>query len=56
MDNKNIPLRLNAVINTLNATTLRADQIDAVQRISACTMELLNIIKEMEAQEQPQKG
>lgn len=64
MDNKNIPLRLNAVINTLNAATLRADQLDAVQRISACTMELHSIIKELQTpsqpqdqpQDQPQKG
>lgn len=48
--------RLQAIINTLNAATLRADQIDAVQRISACTMELQNLIKELEKQDQPQKG
>lgn len=36
--------RIQAVVNTLNAATLRADQVDAVQRINACTRELHSII------------
>lgn len=39
--------KITAVINTLNAATLRADQIDAVQRISICTAELNDVIREM---------
>ena len=40
--------RLTAVINTLNAATVRADQIDAVQRINACTNELRSLIETIE--------
>lgn len=39
--------KITAVIKTLNAATLRADQIDAVQRISICTAELNDVIREM---------
>ena len=42
--------KLQAVINTLNAATVRADQIDVVQRIDACTRELNGIIKAMNTQ------
>lgn len=49
MENKRFIERITAVINTLNAATLRADQIDAVQRIDACTRELKNIIAEVSA-------
>lgn len=41
--------RIQAVVNTLNAATLRADQVDAVQRIAACTRELNGIIAELSA-------
>lgn len=41
--------RITAVINTLNAATIRADQIDAINRISACTMELRDMIHEMKS-------
>lgn len=41
--------RITAVINTLNAATIRADQIDAINRISMCTMELRDIIHEMQS-------
>ena len=51
MDYKDITLRLNAVINTLNAATLRADQVDAVQRINACTQELRGVINTLEAEQ-----
>ena len=40
--------RIIAVINTLNAATIRADQIDAINRISMCTMELRDMIREMQ--------
>ena len=56
MNNQQHIQQIQAVINTLNAATLRADQLDAIQRISACTMELKSIIKELEALEQTQKG
>lgn len=39
--------RITAVVNTLNGAMIRADQIDAVQRIDACTRELKNIIAEL---------
>lgn len=48
--------RINAVINTLNAATLRADQINAVQRIDACTRELKAIMQDLAQQEQSEKG
>lgn len=41
--------RITAVINTLNAATVRADQIDAINRISMCTMELRDIIGDMQS-------
>ena len=41
--------RITAVINTLNAATIRADQIDAINRISMCTMELSDMIREMQS-------
>lgn len=41
--------RITAVINTLNAATIRADQIDAINRISMCTMELRDMIREMQS-------
>ena len=40
--------RITAVINTLNAATVRADQIDAINRINMCTMELRDMIREMQ--------
>ena len=43
-------MRLQAVINTLNAATLRADQVDAVQRINACTQELRGVIAVLESE------
>ena len=57
MDNMNITMRQTAVINTLAAATLRADQVDAVQRIAACCNELRGIIKEIEkAQDEKKEG
>lgn len=41
--------RITAVINTLNGAMIRADQVDAVQRIDACTRELKNVIAELSA-------
>lgn len=41
--------RITAVINTLNAATIRADQIDAINRIRMCTMELHDMICEMQS-------
>lgn len=49
MGNERFIEKITAVINTLNAAQLRADQIDAVQRIYACTVELKNIIAEVSA-------
>lgn len=46
---QNIITRLTAVINTLNAATLRADQLDAIQRINACVQELRGVIKALES-------
>ena len=39
--------KIQAVVNTLNAATVRADQFDVVQRIAACTRELNGIIAEL---------
>lgn len=47
MNNEQYIMKLQAVINTLNAATVRADQVDVVQRIDACTRELNGIIKEL---------
>lgn len=44
MEQNNIIMRLHAVINTLNAATLRADQLDAIQRINVCVTELRGVI------------
>lgn len=52
MDQNKITMRLQAVINTLSAATLRADQLDAVQRINACTHELRSVISDMEKEDQ----
>ena len=50
--NKDMILQtLQAVINTLNGATLRADQHDAYQRISACTNELQHLMQEIDKQE-----
>lgn len=51
MNKEQYIMKLQAVINTLNAATVRADQVDAVQRIAACTNELNSIIKELNAPE-----
>lgn len=51
MELNKIIMRLHAVINTLNATPLRADQLDAIQRINACTQELRGVINTLEAEQ-----
>ena len=51
MELNNIIMRLHAVINTLNATLLRADQLDAIQRINACTQGLRGVINTLEAEQ-----
>lgn len=51
MDKDMILQTLQAVINTLNGATLRADQHDAFQRISACTNELQHLMQEIEKPE-----
>lgn len=40
---------LYAVINTINATNLRADQVEAVNRLNACVRTLMGIAQEMQA-------
>lgn len=52
MNKEQYIMKLQAVVNTLNAATVRADQIDVVQRIDACTRELNGIIKELNAPEE----
>ena len=47
MNNEQYIQRITAVINTLNGTVLRADQIDAFQRINVCTSELKAIMSEL---------
>lgn len=50
---------LQAVINTLNGATLRADQHDAFQRISACTNELhhlMELIEQDKSEEKQKEG
>ena len=44
--------RLNMVVNTLNAATLRADQLDAIQRIQACTAELRGVMADLRKQDE----
>lgn len=54
--NKDLILQtLQAVINTLNGATLRADQHDAFQRISACTNELQHLMQEIDKPEPDEK-
>ena len=55
MENERFIERITMVINTLNAETLRADQIDAVQRIDACTRELKGIIAELNTADKQKK-
>lgn len=52
MNKERYIMKIQAVVNTLNAATVRADQIDVVQRIAACTNELNGIIKELNAPEE----
>ena len=52
MEKDTITNRLQAVINTLNAMMLRADQMDAMQRVNICCRELVSIIKDMESKEE----
>lgn len=40
---------IHAVINTINATNLRADQVEAVNRLNACVRILMSIAQEMQA-------
>lgn len=48
--NETIIRTLTAVANTLDATTLRADQLEAIQRINACTRELRGLIEAIKAE------
>lgn len=50
-----ITQRITAVINTLNGAMLRADQIDAIQRINVCTRELSGLIEDIKAAHAAQK-
>lgn len=52
MDNSNTIQNLHAVINTLGAANLRADQFDAIQRIHACMNVLQKIVADMEKETQ----
>ena len=52
MEKDTITNRLYAVINTLNAVMLRADQMDAMPRVNICCRELVSIIKDMESKEE----
>ena len=49
-------LKIQAVINTLNGATIRADQVDVVQRIAACVRELNGMINELNAPEEKTEG
>ena len=50
MKNEQYIQRLTAVINTLNGATIRADQLEAIQRINACTRELRGLIEAIKAE------
>ena len=52
---ENIIARITTVINTLNGATLRADQLDAIQRINACVNELRNVIAECAVEQRKQE-
>lgn len=49
MNNEQMIQKIQAVINTLGAMTLRADQVDAFQRVNVCTNELRGIIEGLKA-------
>ena len=49
-------MKLQAVINTLNSTMIRTDQIDAIQRIAACTNELNGMMNKMREEMAEEKG
>lgn len=48
MKTKELRDKLQRVANTLCATKLRVDQIEATDRIRACTRELIAVIDELE--------
>ena len=50
MKNEQYIQLLTAVINTLNGVTIRADQLEAIQRINACTRELSGLIEAIKAE------
>ena len=50
MKNEQYIQLLTAVINTLNGVTIRADQLEAIQRINACTRELRGLIEAIKAE------
>jgi hypothetical protein len=52
---ENIIAKITAVINTLNGATIRADQIDAIQRINVCVNELRNVIAECAMEQRKQE-
>lgn len=52
--NENIIRTILAVANTLDAITIRADQIDAIQRINACSRELHAMLEAFRTQ--PDEG
>ena len=56
MEKDNVTNRLKAVINTLNATMLRADQMDAMHRVNICCRELASIIKDIESKDETKEG
>lgn len=46
---------IQAVINTLNGATVRADQVDVVQRIAACVRELNILIEDLNVPEKTEE-
>ena len=57
MNKEQYILKIHAVINTLNGATVRADQVDVVQRIAACVRELNILIEDLNAKpEEQQEG
>ena len=47
MENAELKERLRKVANTLCATKMRVDQVEATNRIRACAEELLVVIEEL---------
>lgn len=52
--------RMTAVVNTINGIQLRVDQLRDAEKLSACVIELMNLMQDLHAQihaeQEPKEG